>query len=222
MKKNSKAFKVLVRVSIFLLFNLTLSCGNTCNAEFIKLLEDVRNDNNGEIKKYLDNGGSATESCYNYRAGKFGSEVSLLSLCIQLEKLELIKLILQYEKNKNSIPESEILKLALNKNDTFLINVIVNNYNAHLYINGIDDFLSLDKIKLLEKFDYNFDYVSSTGNTLIMEIVMYADMKEEPLIGIVKYLVEKGVKTNVKNNEGKTAYDLAKNERVKEFLKFAE
>lgn len=41
----------------------------------------------------------------------------------------------------------------------------------------------------------------------------------EDLINTLKYLIELGSKTDLKNKEGKTAYDMAVNKEVKAFLK---
>ena len=45
----------------------------------------------------MESGKSATQSCYDYKGDKFGSSTSLISKCIQFKKLDLLKLILNYE-----------------------------------------------------------------------------------------------------------------------------
>ena len=221
MKKKLRILKILLKSSTIIIL-LFISCKNQCDEKTTKLLEDVRNDNYSEIKKILDNGGSATESCYDSIAGKFGGGVSILSKCIQLEKIELVKLILSYEINSDSIPKSEILKLALLKKDTLFIKNLIEKYDSKVYISGHNDNLNLDKIKLLKNAGYDFNYIDSYGNTLLIDIVNNTGIEENELLSVIKYLVEIGAKIDIKNYEGKTAYELAINEKVKEYLKISD
>ncbi|MAQ42494.1 ankyrin repeat domain-containing protein [Mesonia oceanica] len=210
---------LLSRSSQFLLVLFLFSCKDSCDEKFLKIIDHVRNNNYDEVKKYMESGKSATESCYDYKGGKFGSSTSLINKCIQFEKLDLLKLILNYENNLDNYSKSEILRIALNEKDKVFVYKLVNKYNAHIYINGHNEFLKIEKLKILKEANYNFNYTDPFGNTLLIDIIQHSKLEEKKLLKIVKYLIEVGVKTNIKNNNGKTAYDVAVNKNVKEFLK---
>ena len=79
----------------------------------------------------------------------------------------------------------------------------------------------LSCFKILNDLDYNFNWIDpEDGNNILMKYAKCpATENEEELIEIIKYFIKIGVKTDIKNNNGKTAYDIAVNKRVKEYLK---
>ena len=80
---------------------------------------------------------------------------------------------------------------------------------------------TLSRYNKFNKVNYNFNWIDpKDGNTILMKYVKCpANENEDELLDLIKYLVKIGVKTDIKNNEGKTAYEIAVNEKVKDYLK---
>jgi len=79
----------------------------------------------------------------------------------------------------------------------------------------------ISTLENLHSIQYDFNWIDpETGNNLFMEYAgCPAPDDPDDLIKTMQYLIELGSKTDLKNKEGKTAYDLAVNKEVKAFLK---
>ena len=107
--------------------------------------------------------------------------------------------------------ETEFIKIFINENSD-AISIASSCYRGDLIKNELKELLRLG---------YEVNKINKeSGNTLLIEYA-YCPVNEDSkeLIETMKFLIENGARTDIKNNNGKTAYDVAVNKNVKEFLK---
>jgi len=75
----------------------------------------------------------------------------------------------------------------------------------------------LDKCK---KLNYDFNWIDpADGNTLLMKYCRCPSSDDsDKLVETIQYLITLGARTDIKNKMGKTAKEIAVNEKVKLFL----
>ncbi len=84
-----------------------------------------------------------------------------------------------------------------------------------------------DRVMYYERFDslgYDFNWVApTTGNNILMDYCSCSlDFQREDLKKVLGYFIGLGVRTNVKNHDGETAYDIATRSGVINVLREAE
>lgn len=82
-------------------------------------------------------------------------------------------------------------------------------------------------VDAFERFDslgYDFNWVSDrTGNNILMDYCTCSeDFQREDLKKVLTYLIGMGVRTDIKNHEGETAFDIAERSGVIGILREAD
>lgn len=222
MKMKLRTLKILLKSSLLFFILLFYSCAPTCSQSEIEVCREAEKGNIKVVKGYIENGGDPELECHNTAGGKFGSENWLyFSICKSNSK-ELIEYYLT-QKISDETKNKMLYFFSGTEDDAVIVKLLLKN-NAHLneysdscnFIEGV-----LIDYKNLQKLGYDFNWIDpKDGNNILLKYAKCpATDDETELVEMLKYFVEIGVKTNVKNNEGKTAYELAINEKVKEYLK---
>ncbi|MCB9044454.1 MAG: hypothetical protein R2798_09415 [Chitinophagales bacterium] len=212
----SKNYSILLLSSI----TLFLSSCNWCSEKELQVLKATEKGDVEALKIYLENGGDPSLCCWS-REGRMGTQYDLISAVVKSNSYELLEIYLDYSissKDLNNLlsgflwndANDSIIELLLKKGAK--ANSFEENCSTIDYVSVIFD--------RLEKNNYDFNYQDpKTGNTLLMEYCLCPapnDAKE--LVETIAYLIKLGAKTDIKNKEGKTAKDLAVNEKVRDFF----
>ena len=207
---------------VFLFFAIH-ACLPTCNDKELAVIEAAENGDVEAVKAYFENRGDPMLECHNTAGGKFGSTKWLYFSVCKSESLPLIKYYLSQNisdeiKNKMLYYYSDV------KDDNIdIVKLLIDNKAKIVeYVEScIYSKNTLSRYNKFNKVNYNFNWIDpKDGNTILMKYVKCpANENEDELLDLIKYLVKIGVKTDIKNNEGKTAYEIAVNEKVKEYLK---
>jgi hypothetical protein len=91
------------------------------------------------------------------------------------------------------------------------------DHRCHL-LEMVDTFMKFDSL------GYDFNWVSDrTGNNILMDYCSCSeDFQRDDLGKVLRYFVSLGVRTDIKNHDGETAYDIANRSGVIEVLREAE
>ena len=210
------------------LFFLTLSifiigaCApNPCTKEGVAALDAARNADLQGVKDYLENGGDPMYSCGTSKSGTF-IDASGRGLDIEVtysESYELIEYYLTYD-----IPDevkANMLSVYASYEESDKLTRLLLKNGAH-YTNSScyakDGVLRLENLK---RCNYDFNWINpEDGNNLFMDYAgCPAPDGATEIIEILQFLVDEGVKTKLKNKEGKTALDMAVNAEIKAYIK---
>ena len=200
------------------IFN-TVFCG--CNEEEIALYEAVERGDLGALRAYLEGGGEPTLKCYADVGRSDGFWDYLYYKVALSNSTEMVKYYIGF--NLPQKIKDDLLGAFVNKQNTELTRLLVDS-DAHRFRNADGCLQSyyeeiLKEYELLVDVGYDFNWQNDDGNTLLMLYSKcWADDSSEKLITILQFLVDHGAKTDIKNNDGKTAYDVAVNPKVKAFL----
>lgn len=196
-----------------------------CSEKEQEVLTAALNGQVAPVKAYLENGGHPALKCKSFVKGNLSTIPSTEHLYVKIMRsrsFPMLKCYLDYD-----VPQ-----------------LILNDLLLHfIYIGGYDDYpefrqllvdkggninylgescriFSIPEIYQLSRYNYDFNRVNpENGNTLLMEFAACPlIVGEEEVIEIINFLISEGARTDIKNKEGKTALDLAKNEIIKEFL----
>ncbi|MAN28810.1 MAG: hypothetical protein CMH15_12580 [Mesonia sp.] len=230
-KKNYLNFKVLLKTykpilnfCFFYLLFIFFSCKPSCSKNDIRVINSAKKGNVKSVKDYLENGGDPLLHCKDYKSGGKGSFGVLYDLPFNIsisKSTDLLKLYLKYD-----IPEdikSEMFQTAILAKETEFIKIFINENSDAISIASscYRGDLIKNELKELLRLGYEVNKINKeSGNTLLIEYA-YCPVNEDSkeLIETMKFLIENGARTDIKNNNGKTAYDVAVNKNVKEFLK---
>jgi hypothetical protein len=205
---------------------ITLSCSQiqceTCTEYQLKAFESIDNGNYCAYRKFMRKYKDPNFSCCEENRGFIRRlHLDLRDYVKSSHSLPIIKDYFKYElsqKVKDNFLTSyleddneEILKFLIKKNGKIL--------GDAAWIN----ILNLDELKKLNKNGYDFGYIDpSTGNNLFLDFC-----KSEPrnskerknVIECLTYLHSLGIDIKLKNSEGKSALDLARDSLIRDYLK---
>ncbi len=203
---------------------LTVSCSQiqckTCTKYDLKALESIVNGNyfayRKFMRKYKDPNFSCCKESYIHRL-----QLDLYIYVRSSHSLSIIKDYFKYElsqKVKNIIfigyledDNEQILKFLIKKNGKI----------EGVYAWG--NILNIIDLKKLNKNGYDFSYIDpSTGNNLFLDFCKSEprnSKERENVIECLTYLHSLGIDIKLKNSEGKSALDLAKDSLIRDFLK---
>ncbi|MFT5819849.1 MAG: ankyrin repeat protein [Crocinitomix sp.] len=189
-----------------------------CSEEENAIMVAADTGNYAIVMDYLKNGGDPMLECEgiqgSYSGNKYHKMSSYMNSCDSLEK---VKYYLTLDVSKELKDEYLHHYLVL-ENDEMVQYLI--SIGAHF-----DHYLfcfpqGLPRFKKAAELGYNLDWQDpDTGNNLFMNYAWCENEKDaEANIIVLKYLVSEGTRTDLKNIEGKTALDLATNEKIKAYL----
>lgn len=224
---NWKTLKSLLLISNIFSILLLSSC-NRCNTKELEVLQAAREGDIVTIKKYFEDGGSPILSCFDGSSGgplNF-SEDDLYYVICKSESESLIKYYLEQELTEE-IKNKMFYFFIEEKNKTFIqyfIEKKIGNNLIFFLAKNCSNIMSREIHYVLTENSFNFNYINpENGNTILMEYATCSgDTETEDLLELIKYFISIGVKTNIKNHEGKTAKELAVNQKVKDYLEILE
>ncbi|MCF8276755.1 MAG: ankyrin repeat domain-containing protein [Flavobacteriales bacterium] len=174
------------------------------------------------LKSHLENGGDPGWKCYDTRVGKsLGFWLELHNMVSSSRSYEMIVYYLKYDIPQTT--KNDMLESFVATGDSELIELMV-NHGCHVSIEArecLDRFVSdtFKRYTQLVKAGYDFNWQDDDGNTLLM---LHSKCKSQEtsveLVSILQFLITHGARTDIKNHDGKTAFDLAANPKVKDFL----
>ncbi len=174
------------------------------------------------VKKYLESGGDPALECFDPKGNMiFGEERYLNQGIIASRSKPLFEYYLSYELPQDI--KDLLILAALDEKDLDQIRLAVNR-GGHAFWNANDCLEyyasgAIEDYDLLHEAGYDFNWQNEDGNTLLMvHAKCRADETSDELISILQFLIDHGARTDIKNEDGRTAYDLAKNPKVKAFL----
>ena len=135
--------------------------------------------------------------------------------------IELTKHYLGY--NASQKIKDDFLESFVSEQQPSLIRLMVDSgghiqYVARNCLERFSDEITIE-YKLLYDTGYDFNWQDDKGNTLLMlHAKCWADDTSNELITILQFLIDHGARTDIKNKDGKTAYELAVNSKAKAFL----
>ncbi|WP_460220274.1 hypothetical protein [Psychroserpens sp. MEBiC05023] len=222
MKKTSKNLKTLLKISLVIIVLFFSSCDKRCNREELKIYKAAEEGNLEVVKNYLENGGNLLLDCYDGTSGGFNPYGAGLyfSICKSNSK-ELITFYL-----KQDLPQevkNEMFHYFLADKNEALLRLVIKN-NGHAFFGkkcfGFD---LTEQLVPLKKAGYDFNWIDpSDGNNIVMNYALCEATYEgadDEILKTIKFLVEEvGVRTDIKNKDGKTAKELAVNPKIKAYL----
>ena len=196
-----------------------------CNKASHDALEAARRGDVASVKQYLDNGGDPLLECFAVPLDKETTMHGYRRLYTQVEisgDLELLKCYLTYN-IPNEIKDKMLEHfLAMRYSDH--VKLLIAN-DAHSNIMACCHLpVCLEQLRMLDSLNYDLNWVDpETGENLLMEYAGCPSEKhQDALLDIIKYLVEQGVRTDLKNNKGEALVDIAVNEKIKAYFQSLE
>ncbi|WP_204344623.1 hypothetical protein [Psychroserpens algicola] len=218
-----KSLKTLLRISIVFTVLCFYSCEERCSSEELQVLSAAENADINAIKSYFENGGDVLLECLDASSegGRYGSAKALMFAVCRSKSKELITYFL--EQNPPQYIKNDMLHFFLAEQNEALFRFMIKN-NGHITYGkdcfGID---VSDNLELFKKADYNFNWINPVdGNTILIDYALCEATYEgadDEILKTIKFLVEEvGVRTDIKNKDGKTAKELAVNPKIKAYL----
>jgi len=218
--------KLLVRINLIMICGIWYGCVPKCSEEQLEILTAARDGDLEEIRGYLESGGDPLMGCNMY-SGKgirlnFFTAGYRLSMSVAASgSSELLEYYLS--KEIPNTEKEEMLKLTVFDQDTAMTRLLLEN-GAFQDVLAQECFLyeAVNSYQVLLASGYEMDKpsVQFKHNTALM---LYSrcptDDQEDELIAILQFLLDHGARTDITNSDDNTAYDLAVNHKVKEFLK---
>ncbi len=210
-----------------LISTLTISCTQimceSCTEDQIKSLELISNGDYDAYRKFMDKYDDPNFSCCENRSGTIidQTELVLFSYVQPCNSLEIVKHYLKYDISQGQ--KNDLLSGAIDGDNEELIKFLISK-NARIESAFATFRLSsVEALKKLKRFGYNMDYIDpNTGNNLFLD---YSRCKprnsseREIVFEYLKYLHSIGVDIKLKNFEGKSAVDLARDSLIRDYLK---
>jgi len=209
-------FSVVLFESCDSIYN-TICC--ECSEKDLALFNAVEEGNLDALRSYLENDGDPVYKCFYGPGRGFGMWRYLHSAISANSSVELVRYYLSYPLQENL--KDEMLEQFVGREDADLTQLLVEEgaHVSNVASNCLERFWEQKEYEVLAKAGYNFNWQDDDGNTLLMlHAKCFADSTSDELITIVQFLIDNGARTDLKNNDDKTAYDLAVNPKVKEFL----
>lgn len=186
---------------------------------------------NPEIVKILLENGADVNYTYWDKMRNIGSPLTNAAGSLSDQRLQVIKLLVEYGADVNyvdSIGNDALLcalYASLERNDTIEIIEYLENQGANIYkrYSGNEDTILHKACEcdcfivvqyLIDQRGFDINSVNTNGDTPLISFLRYASNRKEKTL---LFLVQEGANQNIKNKEGKTAYDYAI-ERHPEFL----
>jgi len=194
-----------------------ICCG--CSEEDFALFVSVADDDLEALKTYLENGGDPEFKCFDGRGRGFGAWSHLYWKVEESSSVEMVQYYIGYDLPQNI--KDEMLETFVGREEIELARLLV-DVDAHISSvasNCLEEYWEKIQYEVLVSVGYDFNWQDDNGNTLLMlHAKCRADDTSDELIAILQFLIEHGASTNIKNDNGKTAYDIAVNPKVKAFL----
>ncbi|MFT5819847.1 MAG: ankyrin repeat protein [Crocinitomix sp.] len=190
----------------------------SCSDEEYAIMEAADTGNYEVVMQYLKNGGDPMLECEDKHSSPLGYLGDYLSIYMKsCDSMEYVKYYLSLDITQDV------------KNDFFFSYLILENYEMTTYLVDIGGRFpntmycfpdALPRFKKAAELGYDLDWQDpETGNSLFMNYAWCESEKDtDGNIEVLKYLVSQAVQKDLKNNEGKTAIDLATNEKIKAYL----
>ena len=144
------------------------------------------------------------------------------------DSVELIKYYLSFDLTEYIKNEMLMHLLRIDGENDELIEILIKK-GAHYYSDVIFQHCYNEDIKIYQKlarngYDFNWRNPSLGGETVLMTLAQcpvnapdYDNV--DKILEIIKFLVDNGAKTDVKNDQGKTILEVAENEKIIEYFK---
>ena len=216
-------------MKILLLFTflsiLTVSCSQiqckTCTKYELKALESIVNGNYFAYRKFMRKYKDPNFSCCEENRGFIRRlHLDLRDYVKSSHSLSIIKDYYKYELEQEV--KNEFL-IGYVEDDEEILNFLIKKNGKIEGVYAWGDMLNLNDLKKLYKNGYDFGYIDpSTGNNLFLDFC-----KSEPrnskerknVIECLTYLHSLGIDIKLKNSEGKSAVDLARDSQIRDYLK---
>ncbi|WP_204344624.1 hypothetical protein [Psychroserpens algicola] len=213
--------KTLLKISPVIIVLFFSSCDKRCNREELKVYKAAEEGNLEVVKNYLENGGDLLLDCYDGTSGgKFN--VYGVELYIPICKSGSKELVTYYL--EQDIPQhikNDMLHIFLADKNEVLLRVMIENEGRLVYGKECYAMSLSEELLPLTKTDYDFNWIDSNGNTILMNYALCEKVFEgnDAFLETIRFLVENaGVRTDIKNKDGKTAKELAVNPKIKAYL----
>jgi ankyrin repeat protein len=198
--------------------NLFQTDRSPCSDEENIIMMAVDTGNYGVVMKYLKNGGDPILECECNKNSHYDCTYTRLSFYMEdCDSIEYVKYYLSLD-----IPQS--VKDEFFHHYLVLENDVMTDYmieiGAHLDDHYICFPTTLPRITKAIELGYDINSQDSkNGWTLLMQFAFceneeYVDCKIEG----IEYLISQSARLDIKNKEGKTALDIATNEKIKAYL----
>jgi hypothetical protein len=204
---------------------ITLSCSQiqceTCTEYQLKAFESIDNGNYCAYRKFMRKYKDPNFSCCEERRGSiFRLKLDLHVYVISSNSLAIIK---DYFKNELSQEVKNNFLIGYVEDDEEILNFLIKKNGKIEGVYAWGNMLNIIDLKKLNKNGYDFGYIDpSTGNNLFLDFC-----KSEPrnskerknVIECLTYLHSLGIDIKLKNSEGKSALDLARDSLIRDYLK---
>ncbi len=196
------------------------SCEPECTKEGRAVLKAAEKGDLQAVKDYLENGGDPLYSCGGSRSGGLVDyqSKSLDRKVMFSKSYELVEYYLTYD-IPNEVKDEMLAVFASTDNNDKLIRLLMRNKGHLTTLRCYTD--AIAQLENLKKCKYDFNWINpEDGNNLFMDYAgCPAPDGATEIIEILQFLVDEGVKTKLKNKEGKTALDMAINPEIKAYIK---
>jgi hypothetical protein len=210
---------------LFAGFLLSCVSSEPCDEQAQKALDGLEKKELQPLKDYLQNGGDPLYTCtstYN-SGGHYGSTPIIVKLSDRVKytlSYEIVSYYLTF--NIPSEIKNDMLDLyAVKGNDPSgkLVPLLIGK-GAHVTTSGdcCTGESCIAYLKTLKKHHYDFNYVDSFGNNLLMEYAACNADSSDEVIKVLKFLKEQGAQTNLTNQAGETLWTIATDPKVKDYL----
>ena len=202
---------------------LTVSCSQiqckTCTKYDLKALESIVNGNyfayRKFMRKYKDPNFSCCKESYIHRL-----HLGLRYYVKSSQSLSIIKDYYKYELEQEV--KNEFL-IGYLEDDEEILNFLIKKNGKIEGVYAWGNMLNIIDLKKLNKNGYDFSYIDpSTGNNLFLDFCKSEprnSKERENVIECLTYLHSLGIDIKLKNSEGKSALDLARDSLIRDFLK---
>ena len=217
-------------MKILLLFTflsiLTVSCSQiqceTCTKYELKALESIVNGNYFAYRKFMRKYKDPNFSCCEENRGFIRRlHLDLRDYVKSSSSLPIIKDYFKYELSQK-VKDNFLTSYLEDDNEEILKFLIKQNCKI-LGDCAWADILSFDELKKLNKNGYDFSYIdSSTGNNLFLDFCKSEPRNSKERKNVIEcliYLHSLGIDIKLKNFEGKSALDLARDSLIRDYLK---
>ena len=208
-----------------LVSTLTVSCTQimceSCTEDQIKSLELISNGDYDAYRKFMDKYDDPDFSCCEDRSGIIidQTELALSSYVQPSNSLAIIKDYFKYERSQDE--KNYFLDGYVDREGDDIIRFLIKE-GAKIESVFATQF-SVEGLKKLKRNGYDFDYIDpNTGNNLFLDYCYSQprnSKKRENVIECLNYLGSLGVDKKLKNFEGKSALDLARDSLIRDYLK---
>lgn len=196
---------------------------HTCDEYEEKIMAAADTGNFLAVREYLENGGNPNLKC-DFQKSFINSTGKYLYIYIMLsDSVELIKYYLTLDISDDI--KSEFLRYNLLPDGNDEIVQILININAH-YVETDCFRENIDVYRKLAEFNYDFNWKNPdySGETMLMDLASCSCLDSSltsahEIIEIMKLLIDKGARTDIKKDNGESLLEVATNDSIIEFIK---